>query len=122
MRVAIFGSYDWNDYNSFIREMTLFIQDAHDLGHRQILFVHGGKAGAENMITEYIGKTQKFLRQKDFKLKEELFKKRNNFLEVDIIESGIDYAIIFSTKDKKTYKSKQILEAYGMPFKIVENT
>lgn len=120
MRVAVFGSYDWNDYNDFIREITLFIQDAHDAGHTGISFVHAAKHGAENMVTEYVGKTQKFLRQKNFKIKEEVFAKRSKISNVEIIESGIEYALIFSTNDKRTYRSKQLLQAYNIPFKVIE--
>ena len=53
MRVAIFGSYSWDNYNDFMRHVTLFIQEAHDLGHDNVSFVHTGKSKLENMATEY---------------------------------------------------------------------
>lgn len=120
MRVAIFGSNDWNDYNSFIRNMTVFLQDAKSLGWNRIDFIHAGKNQAENMITEYVNKTEKLLRQNNFKIKEEFFKKRDKFSDVGIIESGIDYALVFSTKDKRSYACKNLLEAYNIPYAIFE--
>ena len=122
MRVAIFGSYSWDNYNDFMRHVTLFIQEAHDLGHDNVSFVHTGKSKLENMATEYTGKTHKFLKQKNFKLKEELFKSKDSkFSTLKIVESGIDYALVFSTNDKNSYKCKEILSAYGIPFSLVEN-
>ena len=121
MRVAVFGSYDWDSYNDFIRSMTVFIQDVHELGHDNVIFVHSGKTGAENMVTEYINKTEKFLRQKDFKVKEEFFRGRAKFANVEIIESGIDYALVFSTQDKRAVGCKKLLEAYNIPFAVYES-
>jgi hypothetical protein len=120
MRVAVYGSSDWDNYSDLVRQVTLFIQEAVELEHEGITFVHTGKKGAENMITEYIGKTEKFLRQKKFKIKEELFRDKNKLADVKIAESGIDYAIIFSTRDKRTQICKQILGAYEIPFRLVE--
>lgn len=121
MRVGIFGSSDWDNYMDLVRSMTIFIQESHELGHDQLVLVHGGKRGAENMLTEYIGKTEKFLKQKGFKIKEDLFRTQSKAVDVDMIESGLDFAIVFSTGDKRTYSSKKLLEAYGVPYRIVEN-
>ena len=120
MKVAVFGSYDWSDYMDLARNITLLIQESHKVGHSNIVFVHGGKNGAENMVTEYIGKTEKFLRQKGFKIKESLFRGRAKLQDVHIIESGIDYAIVFSTGDRRTISAKKLLEAYQVPFMMVE--
>jgi hypothetical protein len=120
MRVGVFGSYDWDNYNEVIRQLTLFIQEAAQLEHENIVFVHSGKRGAENMITEYIGKTEKFLRQKNFRLKEELMTKNGKLNDHSIIDSGIEYALIFSTKDKRTYGCKNMLDAYNIPYLNIE--
>ena len=40
MRVGVFGSYDWDNYNEVIRQLTLFIQEAAQLEHENIVFVH----------------------------------------------------------------------------------
>jgi hypothetical protein len=121
MRIAIFGSNEWDNYTDIMRSMTVFIQEAAELGHTEVIFVHSGKRGAENMITEYIGKTEKFLRQKKFKIKEELFRDRSKITDVKIVESGIDFALVFSTGDGRTYRSKKLLEAYEIPFRLIES-
>jgi hypothetical protein len=121
MKVAIFGSYDWNNYMDLVRSMTLFIQESHEIGHDNVVFIHSGKSGAENMLTEYLGKTEKFLKQKNFKVKENLFREKSNIADLKIIESGIDFALIFSTKDKRTYSAKKLLEAYEIPYRIIES-
>lgn len=121
MRVAVFGSNEWENYSDIVRNLTVFIQDSYELGHTEIIFVHSGKQGAENMITEYIGKTEKFLRQKKFKIKEELFRDRSKIADIKIIESGIEFGLVFSTRDSRTYKAKKALEAYNIPFRIIES-
>ena len=121
MKVGVFGSRDWESYPDIIRNLTLFIQNAHELGHEGILFVHSGSRGAENMITEYVGKTQKFLREKNFKLKEEVLRAENQvFKDMAVMESGLDFAIIFSTGCKRTGACKRILKEYAIPYQIVE--
>jgi hypothetical protein len=39
---------------------------------KSIVFVHRGLAGAETMVTEYIGKVERYMKQKGYSLKEEL--------------------------------------------------
>lgn len=121
MRVAVFGSQDWNDYNYLMRVLTVFIQESHELGHQELTFVHSGKRGAEMMIIEYTDKVKRMLRQNNFKLKEEIFKDRSNISDINLIESGIDFALVFSTKDGRTFRSKKALEAYNIPFRLIES-
>ena len=122
MRVAIFGSKDWSNYPDIIRSLTIFIQEAHEMGHDNIVFVHSGGRGAENMITEYIGKTQRFLKQKQFKIKEEVLRNDSQVLkDMAIIESGVEFALIFSTGCRRTLACKKILQEYNIPFRIVES-
>ena len=122
MRVGVFGSKDWESYPDIIRSLTLFIQEAHELGHDNIIFVHSGGSGAEQMITEYIGKTQKFLREKNFKIKEELAKKNAQIIkDIEVVESGLDYALIFSTGDKRSGACQRVLKEYNIPFKLEES-
>jgi hypothetical protein len=72
MRVLVVGSTNWKNYNEVMRNMTLEIEDiaAQDLEDKKIVFVHTGLRGAENMVTEYLGKVEKFLRQKGYSVKE----------------------------------------------------
>lgn len=122
MRVAVFGSKEWSNYMDLVRSITLFIQDSHEIGHEGITFVHSGCPGAETMITEYVGKTEKFLRQKNFKLKEEIKRgsqRMSNYIKV--IESEIEYALIFSTRDNATRTIVKILKEYNIPHGIIES-
>lgn len=121
MRVAVFGSKDWNNYLDLMRHLTILIQESAELGHDKITFVHTGRQGAENMITEYIGKTEKFLRQKNFKIKEELFRDKSQISDVKLIESGIEFALVFSTDDKRSFSCKKLLDAYGVPTRILKD-
>jgi hypothetical protein len=121
MRVGIFGSQDWNDYPGLMRCMTIFLQEAKELGHDKITFVHRGRKDVENMVTEYVGKVEKMLRHNNFKLKEELFRLDGPINpDVQVMESGLDYAIVFSTKDNQSNKYKNLLEAYSIPFALYE--
>jgi hypothetical protein len=120
MKIAVFGSTSWQNYNDIIRSLTVFIQEVNEVGHKEIIFVHTGKRGAENMITEYVGKVEKMLRHNGFKIKEEWFRDKSNLSDIKIIESGIDYALVFSTGDARAYKAKKVLEAYEIPFRLIE--
>jgi hypothetical protein len=122
MKVGVFGSKDWTNYSDLMRNMTVFIQEAHELGHDNILLVHTGLKGAENMITEYVGKTEKFLKQKDFKLKEELHRGQSPIInDMAVVESGLEYSIVFSTGCARTKSSMKVLKEYGIPYRLIEN-
>ena len=87
MRVLVFGSNDWSDYNDLIRQITLLIEDNkhHYPDDKEFTFVHKGSRGAETMVTEYIGKTEKFLAQKGYKIKEELVRDRSSLSDVKMM-------------------------------------
>lgn len=122
MKVGVFGSKDWVDYPDLMRNMTVFIQDAHELGHDNIILVHTGINGAENMITEYIGKTEKFLRQKKFKLKEELIRGKSQIInDMNVVESGLEYSLVFSTGCNRTKSILKILKEYSIPYLLIES-
>lgn len=122
MRVAIFGSWDWDNYSEIVRQLTVFIQEAHELEHDNITFVHSGSKGAENMITEYVGKTEKFLKQKNFKIKDQSIRGGIQVSkDFEIIESIPDYALIFSTGCKRTAGNAKLLKEYSVPFRIIES-
>lgn len=122
MRVGVFGSKDWTDYPDLMRQVTVFIQDSFEIGHDNITFVHSGNKGAENMITEYVGKTEKFLRQKNFKLKEDLIKGKAPVVnDLNVIESGIEFALVFSNGCNRTKSCGKLLKEYGIPYRIIES-
>lgn len=122
MRVLVFGSKDWQDYNDLIRQLTILIDDRKHFypEDKEYVFVHTGLRGAENMVTEYIGKTEKFLRQKGYKIKEELIRDKSSFSDVTLIESIPDFALIFgdSQRNKQCVK---LLEAMGVPYRYLNN-
>jgi hypothetical protein len=122
MRVGIFGSKDWSNYPDVMRALTIFIQEVHELNHDHISFVHSGSKGAENMITEYIGKTQKFLKEKKFKIKEEIARAESQIAkDIGIMESGLDFALIFSTGCKRTKSCERALKEFNVAYKLIEN-
>ncbi len=121
MRIAVFGSKDWKSYPDLMRYLTVIIEESAEIGHDKLVFVHGGRHGAENMITEYIGKVEKMLRHNNFKIKEEIFRDKSGISDVKLVESGIDFALVFSTNDKRSFSCKKILEAYEVPTRIFQD-
>lgn len=118
MKVLVFGSKDWVDYNDLIRQITLLLEDNkfHYPDDKDYLFVHKGLQGAENMITEYIGKTEKFLRQKGYRIKEEIIRDKSSYSDVTMIESDPSIALVFGEcpRNKQCIK---LLEAMGVPYR-----
>jgi hypothetical protein len=121
MRVVVFGSKKWQDYNELIRQVTVLIDDRKHFfpDDKEYLFVHTGQKGAENMITEYIGKTEKFLRQKGYKIKEELVRDKSSFSDVTLIESMPDFALVFGESSRNVACVK-LLETFGVPFRFIK--
>jgi hypothetical protein len=120
MRVLVFGSKDYTDYNDLIRQITVLIDDRKHWNpdDKEYVFMHTGLRGSENMVTEYIGKTEKFLRQKGYKIKEELIRDKSSFSDVTLIESMPDFALVFgdSPRNKQCLK---LLETFGVPFRYI---
>lgn len=131
MRILVVGSRNWVNYNELMRNLTLAIEDAAaeaDPDDNKIIFVHTGSQGAENMTTEYVGKVEKFMRQKGYSVKEELFRKRysgNNVDRItsdyDMITSGIDSALVF-IKDscRRSEYCARILKEFDIPTRIIK--
>ena len=125
MRVAVFGSKNWSNYNEIIRQISIMIQDwvFDHPEDKKFVFVHTGIPGAENMITEYIGKTEVFLRQKGYSIKEEIVrgnKSAPQLNDINIIERGADLALIFTTNGcKRTTICLNLVKEYGIPFKLI---
>jgi hypothetical protein len=120
-RIAVFGSRDWDNYPDVMRTLTVFIEDAKADGDNEVIFVHAPNRGADDMVTEYVGKVEKFLRQKDFRIKEQLIRKEGQALtDLAIIESGITHAIIFTTGCRRTRTCDKLLVEYEIPTTIVK--
>ena len=122
MRVLVFGDRDWKDYNELIRQLTLLIDDRKHFypDDKEYIFIHKGLKGAENMVTEYIGKTEKFLRQKGYKIKEELIKDKTSFSDVTMIESMPDFALIFG-ESQRNKQCVKVLDIVGVPYRYLKD-
>jgi hypothetical protein len=122
MRVIVFGSKDWSDYSELIRQLTVLIDDRKHWfpDDKEYIFVHTGMRGAENMITEYIGKTERFLRQKGYKIKEELVRDKSSFSDVTLIESMPDFALVFG-ESPRNKQCMSVLESYDIPFRYIKS-
>jgi len=121
MRVLVFGSKDYSDYNDLIRQVTVLIDDRKHFfpEDKEYIFIHTGQKGAENMVTEYIGKTEKFLRQKGYKIKEEIIRDKSSYSDVTLIESLPDFALVFGESSRNRQCIK-LLEAMGVPYRFIE--
>jgi len=126
MRIFVAGSKDWINYNEVMRNLTIIIEDVsfNYPEDKKIVFVHRGLEGAENMITEYIGKIERFMRQKGYSVKEELIRPDPNSIknDFDVISSGIDRAVIFKRGScKRSDYCAKILSTFEIPTKIVRD-
>ena len=122
MRVLVFGSKTWKDYNELIRQVTVLIDDRKHFypEDNEYVFIHTGLRGAENMITEYIGKTEKFLRQKGYKIKEELVRDITSYSDVTLIESEPDFALVFGDSPRNRQCIK-LLDAINVPHRYIKD-
>lgn len=119
MKIAIAGCRDWGDYSTLIRKITIEIEDWSRLNpeENKIIFVHTGQAGAENMVTEYVGKVQSYMKQKNIFVNDIVFyTSPDKDRDYELLSSGVDKVIIFSTKTcKRTYRFGKLAEAIGIP-------
>jgi hypothetical protein len=129
MRVLISGSRNWVDYNEIIRKMTVTLDEwvSSRPEDKKITFVHTASSPAENMITEYIGKVEKLVKQKGYTISEQLFKPRSGeqwqgrISIDDISKMQVDKAIMFIRDScKKTQNIANITSAMGIPTDIVK--
>ena len=129
MKIMVVGSKNWVDYNEVMRVMTVTIDRwvSTNPEDKVITFVHSGSVGAENMVTEYIGKVEKFMRQKDYHIKEKLYS-RSNYgnpgllaRDYDILTSGVDKAIVFiRDRCKRSESFINMAKADNIPVELVK--
>ena len=128
MRILICGSRNWVDYNEIMRKMTVILDKwvSTNPNDKKITFVHTASTPAENMVTEYIGKVERLLKQKGYSIDEQLFrpKKISDSSAVqmyDIASLNIDKAIFFVRDScKKTTSLANISSAMEIPTEIVK--
>jgi hypothetical protein len=121
MRVLVFGSKDYEDYYEFMRQITVLIDDRKHFypDDKEYLFIHKGQRGAENMVSEYIGKVEKMIRDNGYKIKEEIIRDKSSFSDVTLIESIPDFALVFGRSPRNSTCIK-LLESFGVPFRHVK--
>jgi hypothetical protein len=128
MRILVGGSRNWVDYNEIMRKMTVILDKwvSTNPNDKKITFVHTASTPAENMVTEYIGKVERLLKQKGYSIDEQLFrpKKISDSSAVqmyDIASLNIDKAIFFVRDScKKTTSLANISSAMEIPTEIVK--
>ena len=128
MRVAVAGSKNWSNYNEVIRQLTLVIEDhaKDNPDDKNIVFVHTGSIGAENMVTEYCGKVYSYLKQKGYHINDQVFRPRGVGgkvinKDVELLESDIDRVIVFiSAPSKRINSFAHLAQAYSIPTTIVK--
>jgi hypothetical protein len=124
MKVLVFGSTDWSNYSEVIRQFTLVLEDMKHNEDNELTVVHSGSRGAENMTTEYLGKIEKFMRQKGFSVREKVFSKYTNkaINSYDMIVEGGDLALVFSTdNDKRISYCLKVLKELNVPTKVIND-
>ena len=128
MRVLIAGSRNWVDYNEIMRKMTVTLDEwVASKNDNKITFVHTASSPAENMVTEYIGKVERLVRQKGYNIDEQLVRPKSGEqwqgrLSIDDISNlNVDKAIMFIRDScKKTQNIANITSAMGIPTDIVK--
>jgi hypothetical protein len=128
MRILVGGSRNWVDYNEIMRKMTVILDKwvSTNPNDKKITFVHTASTPAENMVTEYIGKVERLLKQKGYSIDEQLFrpKKISDSSAVqmyDLASLNIDKAIFFVRDScKKTTSLANISSAMEIPTEIVK--
>lgn len=128
MRVLVGGSRNWVDYNEIIRKMTVILDEwvSTNPEDKKITFVHTASSPAENMVTEYIGKVERLIKQKGYSIDEYLFrpKKPSDSSTVqmyDLASLNIDKAVFFIRDScKKTQSLANISSAMEIPTDIVK--
>ena len=130
MRILIVGSKNWTNYDELMRNITVAIEDItqRNPDDNKIVFVHTGIAGAENMVTEYIGKVERYMKQKGFSVKEELVRNKysGNAMDkvtsdYDMISSGVDCALVFIRQScKRSEYCLRLIKELDIPVKLVK--
>lgn len=128
MRVLVGGSRNWVDYNEIMRKMTVILDEwvSTNPQDKKITFVHSASSPAENMVTEYIGKVERLIKQKGYSIDEQLFSPKklsdNSGIRMyDLANLGIDRAVFFVRDScKQTTSLANISSAMEIPTDIVK--
>ena len=123
MKIAVVGSREWEDYNTLIRKLSIEIEDWIRFypDDNKLIFVHGGARGAENMVTEFVGKIQSLAKQNKKTITDKVFYSESSDRYAEIAMSDIDRAVIFQKIPcGKTTKFANIVQEMEIPTVIVK--
>lgn len=126
MKIGVIGSRSWEDYQTLIRKLTVEIEDwklANPEDNR-IMFIHYGNSGAENMVTEYVGKVEDYMRQKRVFVNDKIFRfySKDQFAkDFELINSDIDKLLIFAKEPcARSKNAATIAETLEVPYTYIK--
>lgn len=123
MNIAVVGSVDWEDYPTLMRKLVIEIEDWTHLHPEddRLVFIHGGSRGAEDMVTEFVGKVSALAKQKNKIITDKVFRSKTSNKYEELAMSDIDKAIVFQKNHcKKTSVFANIVQEIGIPLVIVK--
>jgi hypothetical protein len=130
MKVIVVGSKDWEDYPTLSRKMAVLMEDwvYQNPEDKTLTVVHAGNRGAENMVTEFIGKVERLVKQNGYSIKEKVysiktFTGNNPMIARDgkMLEDGADMVLVFQRGEcKRSQALSKLSEAYGIKTEVVK--
>ena len=130
MKVIIVGSRDWEDYPTLSRKMAVLMEDwVYEFPDDKVLTIaHAGNHGAENMVTEFIGKVERLVKQNGYSIKEKVYSVRNfsgnnAMIQRDnkMFEDGADRVLVFQRGDcKRSQALSKLANAYNIRTEVVK--
>lgn len=126
MKIGVIGSKNWEDYQTLIRKLTVEIEDwkIANPDDSRIMFIHYGTPGAENMVTEFVGKVEDFMRQKKIHITDKIFRfpSRDQFAkDLELINSDIDKLIIFAKEPcARSKNAVTIASTINIPYTYIK--
>lgn len=130
MKVLVAGSPTWDNYSEVMRKMTVILDDwvNDNPDDKKIVFVHAGNRGAENMVTEYIGKVERLIKQKGYTITEKVVGLKGfngednprNARDLSIVSEGADRAIVFVKEPcSRSRNFINLVQAFEIPTEVV---
>lgn len=109
MEVAVVGSRSWKDYYTLIRKMTVLVEDWTNKfpDDDRLVIWHTGSAGAERMVSEWVGKVEGLAKQNGKSIKDKIFFSTNQI--DDLANSEVALAVVFD--DNQDPRCKAFLKA-----------
>lgn len=123
MKIGIVGSTDWDNYPMLMRKLAIEIEDwrlANPEDNKLVIVHSGARNGVEDMVSEYVGKVEGFLKQKGVTITERVRSSKINPSNhsSDLLEEGLDKLIVF----KKGNCSRNLLTIKAAEFRAIPVT